>query len=251
MLEVEDVHAAYGPYRALFGVSFIVGRGDAVALLGPNGAGKSTVARVLSGLVRPTGGHVRMDGRDVTGAKPWRIARAGLAHVPEGRAIFATLSVEENLVLALGRRGSRGDVTASLAEVYERFGVLAELRRHRAGTLSGGQQRLLSLAKVFAVPPKVLVADELSLGLAPNVLDDVYENLVALRAKGVALLVVEQQVQRALGLANRSIVLDHGAVSYDGPASGAMAVISRVFAAPSQPSRVGEPRVIRALRRRS
>lgn len=231
VLEVEALRAAYGPYRALFGVTFAVPAGGAVALLGPNGAGKSTVARVVSGLVRPSGGHVRFDGHDVTGAAAWRIARAGLAHVPEGRGVFATLSVEENLVLALGRQGWRGDVAASLAQVYERFPVLSERRRHRAGTLSGGQQRLLSLAKVLAVPPKLLVADELSLGLAPSVVDDVYENLAALRQSGTALLVVEQQVDRALALASHAVVLEHGTVAYDGPSSGALEAVEGVFAA--------------------
>lgn len=232
MLEVEDLQAGYGPYRALFGVSLTVNAGEVVALLGPNGAGKSTVARVVSGLVRPSGGRVRVEGRDVTGAAPWRIARSGVAHVPEGRAIFATLSVEENLVLALGRRGARADIAAVLGSVYERFGALAALRRRRAGTLSGGQQRLLSLAKVVVVPPKLLVADELSLGLAPSVVDDVYESLVALSAAGTALLVVEQQVERALRLASRAVVLDHGTVAYDGPSSRAMEVVMRVFSAP-------------------
>lgn len=232
VLEVEDLRAGYGPYRALFGVGLTVGAGETVALLGPNGAGKSTVARVVSGLVRPSSGRVRVDGRDVTGAAPWRIARSGVAHLPEGRAVFASLSVEENLLLALGRMGTRADVVAALASVYERFGALAELRRRRAGSLSGGQQRLLSLAKVIAVAPRVLVADELSLGLAPSVVDDVYESLVALRGAGTALLVVEQQVERALALASRAVVLDHGTVAYDGPSSRAMEVVVRVFSAP-------------------
>ncbi|MGH8979485.1 MAG: ABC transporter ATP-binding protein [Acidimicrobiales bacterium] len=230
VLEVAELCASYGPYRALFGVSFTVRAGGAVALLGPNGAGKSTVARVVSGLVRPSDGRVRVDGHDMTGAPPWRIARAGLAHVPEGRAVFATLSVEENLLLALRRRGERVDMAEVLAGVYERFGVLAERRRHRAGTLSGGQQRLLSLAKVLAVPPKLLVADELSLGLAPSVVDDVYENLAELRRAGAALLVVEQQVDRALALAPDAVVLERGTVAYDGRSSGAVAVLEQVFA---------------------
>jgi branched-chain amino acid transport system ATP-binding protein len=228
ILELDEVSAAYGPYRALFGVSFSVGRGAAVALLGPNGAGKSTVARVASGLVPVSSGSVRVDGRDVTGEPAWRIARAGLAHVPEGRGVFDSLSVEENLVLSFRQRGGRGQVSASLVQAYERFPVLGERRQDRAGTLSGGQQRLLSLAKVLVAPPEVLLADELSLGLAPGVVDDVYAALADVQRKGTALVVVEQQVDRALALASSAVILEHGAVAYFGPASGALAAVKQV-----------------------
>jgi branched-chain amino acid transport system ATP-binding protein len=228
---VDDVSAAYGPYRALFGVSFAVAAGAAVALLGPNGAGKSTVARTVSGLVVPSAGRVLVAGRDVTGQPPWRIARAGLAHVPEGRAVFADLSVEENLVLSFGRRAGRRRVAPSLEEAFTRFPVLGDRRHQRAGTLSGGQQRLLSLAKVLVVPPKLLVADELSLGLAPGVVEDVYRGLDELHRAGTALLVVEQQVERALSLATDAVVLEHGTVAYAGPAAGGRAAVERVLAA--------------------
>jgi branched-chain amino acid transport system ATP-binding protein len=230
VLELDDVSAAYGPYRALFGVSFSVEHGAAVALLGPNGAGKSTVARVASGLVPVSSGSVRIEGRDVTGESAWRIARAGLAHVPEGRGIFDSLSVEENLVLSFRRRAGRTQVSASLEQAYARFPVLAERRHDRAGTLSGGQQRLLSLAKVLVVPPKVLLADELSLGLAPSVIDDVYSGLADVRRRGTAVVVVEQQVDRALALASSAVVLERGAVAYFGPASEARAVVEQVVA---------------------
>ncbi len=230
VLELEAVRAAYGPYRALFGVSFSVDRGAAVALLGPNGAGKSTVARVASGLVRVSSGSVRVDGRDVTGEPAWRIARAGLAHVPEGRGVFDSLSVEENLVLSFRRRAGRGEVSTSLERAYERFPALGQRRHDRAGALSGGQQRLLSLAKVLVAPPKVLIADELSLGLAPSVIDDVYAGLADARRSGTALVVVEQQIDRALALASSAVVLDRGAVVYFGPAQGARAVAEEVVA---------------------
>ncbi|MDA8309315.1 MAG: ATP-binding cassette domain-containing protein [Actinomycetota bacterium] len=230
VLEVDDVSASYGPYRALFAVSFTVRAGDALALLGPNGAGKSTVARVVSGLVRPTSGSVRVGGRDVTGSPAWAVARAGLSHVPEGRGVFDSLSVEENLVLAFRHRVGRRGVAPALERAYERFGVLGERRHDRAGTLSGGQQRLLSIAKVLVVPPKVLVADELSLGLAPSVVDDVYRGLADVRREGTALVVVEQQVDRALALASSAVVLERGAVTYLGPAPGARAVMAQVLA---------------------
>lgn len=230
VLELDEVSAAYGPYRALFGVSFSVGEGEALALLGPNGAGKSTVARVVSGLVPVSSGRVRVAGRDLTGEPAWRIARAGLAHVPEGRGVFVSLSVEENLVLAFGRRAQRGNVAEALERAYSRFPVLGERRGVRAGTLSGGQQRLLSLAKVLIVPPKVLVADELSLGLAPSVIDDVYAALTDVRRGGTAFVVVEQQVDRALALASSAVVLERGSVRYFGPPHGARAVVGQVLA---------------------
>jgi branched-chain amino acid transport system ATP-binding protein len=230
-LEVEHVSAAYGPYRALFDVSFIVPAGGVVALLGSNGAGKSTVARVVSGLLPTTTGAIRIAGRDVTGQPAYKIARAGMAHVPEGRGIFANLTVEENLTLAFRQRAGRRVVAESLARAYEAFPVLGERRKQRGGTLSGGQQRLLSLAKVLVVPPRLLMADELSLGLAPVVIDAVYDGLREINRAGTALLVVEQQVDRALGLAEGAVVLEHGTVAFAGPASQALAEVEKVLAA--------------------
>lgn len=229
VLELDDVSVAYGPYRALFGVSFSVHEGEAVALLGPNGAGKSTVARAVSGLVPVRSGRVRVAGRDVTGEPAWVIARAGLAHVPEGRGAFDSLSVEENLVLALRRRVGRRGLPASLDQAYARFPLLGGRRHDRVATLSGGQQRLLSQAKVLVVPPRVLVADELSLGLAPSVVDDVYAGLADVRSAGTALLVVEQQVDRVLALVSSAVVLERGAVAYAGPAPGAREAVAQVL----------------------
>ncbi len=234
-LELDGVCAAYGPYRALFGVSFSVQEGAALALLGPNGAGKSTVARVVSGLVPASSGRIRVGGSDVTGKPAWAIARTGLSHVPEGRGVFDSLSVEENLVLSLRRRAGRRNLAASLERAYARFPLLAERRHHRVGTLSGGQQRLVSLAKVLVVPPRVLVADELSLGLAPSVVDDVYAAFADVRRSGTALVVVEQQVDRALGLASTAVVLEHGSVAYVGPPSGARGVVAQVLSRRSRP----------------
>ncbi|MGH9208566.1 MAG: ABC transporter ATP-binding protein, partial [Acidimicrobiales bacterium] len=200
-LEVDHVSAAYGPYRALFDISFGVPAGGVTALLGSNGAGKSTVARVVSGLMPSTSGTIRMGGRDVTGQPAYRISRAGMAHVPEGRGIFANLTVEENLVLAFRQRLGRRSVADGLDRAYDGFPVLGERRKQRGGTLSGGQQRLLSLAKVLVAPPHLFVADELSLGLAPVVIETVYEGLRRINQAGTALLVVEQQVDRAVDLA--------------------------------------------------
>jgi branched-chain amino acid transport system ATP-binding protein len=229
-LEVDHVSAAYGPYRALFDVTLGVAAGGVTALLGSNGAGKSTVARVISGLMPSTSGAIRMGGKDVTGQPAFRIARAGMAHVPEGRGIFANLTVEENLVLAFRQRAGRRRVPESLERAYQAFPMLGERRKQAGGTLSGGQQRLLSLAKVLVVPPRVLVADELSLGLAPVVIEAVYNGLREINRAGTALFVVEQQVDRALGLASEAVILDHGGVAFAGPASQTLAAMEGVLA---------------------
>lgn len=247
-LDVDHVCAAYGPYRALFDISFSVPAGGITALLGSNGAGKSTVARVVSGLMPSTEGSIRMSGTDVTGDPAYRIARTGLAHVPEGRGIFANLTVEENLVLAFRQRLGRKKATGALAQAYEAFPILGERRKQRGGTLSGGQQRLLSLAKVLMAPPKLLVADELSLGLAPVVIETVYEGLRRINAAGTALLVVEQQVDRAVGLAQEAVVLEHGTVAYSGPAIGAKHAMEDLLARRSVGS-TGEAQVMDSLRR--
>ena len=229
ILEVAHVSASYGPYRALFDVSFSIPAGGVVALIGSNGAGKSTVARTITGLVTATDGSVRFAGTDVTRTSAWRIARLGMAHVVEGRGIFSSLTVEENLVLVFRQRAGRTSVAENLARAYEAFPILGERRKQTAGTLSGGQQRLLSLAKVLVVPPKLLVADELSLGLAPVVVDAVYESLEAINRNGTAMLVVEQQVDRVLKLASKALVLDRGRVAYDGSPAGAASAIGQLL----------------------
>ena len=219
LLEMSDISAAYGPFRALFGVSLTVREGSVVALLGANGAGKTTVARVASGLVRPTAGDVRVDGRDYAGRRPYRFARAGIVHAPEGRSVFATLSVEENLVLPFRSSGGRRGVGERLTRAYDLFPRLGERRRQLAGSLSGGEQRMLALARVLTEPPRLLVADELSLGLAPIVVDDVYRTLAAVRETGTAILLVEQYVHHAMALADDVVVLTKGEVSLAGPVS--------------------------------
>ena len=229
ILEVKNLSAGYGPYRALFDVSFSIPAGAVVALIGSNGAGKSTVARTITGLVTATEGSVTLAGTDVTKLSAWRIARLGVAHVVEGRGVFSSLSVEENLVLVFRQRAGRRSGAANLARAYEAFPILGERRKQVAGTLSGGQQRLLSLAKVLVVPPKLLVADELSLGLAPVVVDTVYEGLEAINRNGTAMLVVEQQVDRVLRLASKALVLDRGRVAYDGTPAGAATAIDQLL----------------------
>jgi branched-chain amino acid transport system ATP-binding protein len=217
LLELRDVEAGYGPFRALFGVSMAVDEGSVLALLGSNGAGKTTVARVCSGLIKPTKGKLLFDGEDVTGKRPYRLARKGIVQAPEGRSVFASLTVEENLLLPLRRTLGRSDAREGMARAYEMFPPLAKRRRQLAGTLSGGEQRMLALARVLAKPPRLLVCDELSLGLAPIVVDEVYRTLVAIREAGTTLLIVEQHVAHALGIADQVAVLVKGQVTYDGP----------------------------------
>ena len=229
VLELDEVSAAYGPFNALFGVSLAVEPGEAVALLGPNGVGKTTVARVATGLVAPTAGHVRVEGEDLTGAPAYRFARAGLAHAPEGRSVFATLTVEENLRLSFRRSKGRAGVPGALEAAFAQFPNLARRRGQVAGTLSGGEQRMLSLARVLVEAPKLLVADELSLGLAPIVVEEVYRELARLRGEGTALLIVEQQVTHALDLCDRAVLLDRGAVRWAGPAAEARSRVAEGF----------------------
>ena len=221
VLELRRVNAAYGPFRALFDVSLSVGEGETVALLGRNGAGKTTVARVASGLVAPTEGEVMVDGNDFTGVRAHRYAKAGVVHVPEGRAVFPDFSVEENLTLAFSRTRDRAGVRDALGRAFELFPPIAQRRRQIAGTLSGGEQRMLAMARVLVETPRLLIADELSLGLAPIVTDEVYAVLTRIRAAGTALLIVEQHIGHALALCDRAILLDHGAITWQGPSSEA------------------------------
>ncbi len=230
VLELRNVAAAYGPFKALFDVSLEVGPGEAVALLGANGVGKTTVARVATGLVEPSAGSVSVEGTEMSAKATYRFADAGIAHATEGRSVFATLSVEHNLALSFRRtRGSRG-VAEALDEAFTLFPALGRRRQQLGGTLSGGEQRMLSMARVMVEKPTLLVADELSLGLAPIIVDEIYVNLERLRSAGTAMLIVEQQMAHALDLCDRAILLDHGAVAWEGPAADAGTLIStRVF----------------------
>ena len=231
ILDLHHVSAGYGPFRALFDVKLTVEPGEAVALLGPNGVGKTTVARVATGLVAPTDGLVVVGGDDMTGAPVHRFRRAGIIHAPEGRSVFATLTVEENLVLSFRASRGRAEVTPALDQAFALFPALATRRKQIAGTLSGGEQRMLAMARVLVEEPKLLVADELSLGLAPKIVDEVYASLDRLRTAGTALLIVEQHVGHALDLCDRVALLDHGAIAWEGAAADAAdRVVTAVFA---------------------
>ncbi len=219
ILELRGVDAAYGPFRAIFDVSLSLMPGRVLALLGSNGAGKTTIARVCSGLVVPTSGRVIFEGTDVTGRHAYRYAQLGIVHAPEGRSVFASLTVEENLELTFRRSRGRNGVRDALDEAFTMFPRLGERRRQLAGTLSGGEQRMLSLSRVMVEHPRLLIADELSLGLAPIIVDEVYGMLARIRDAGTTLLIVEQHVHHALGLADDAIVLVKGEIAYSGPVS--------------------------------
>ncbi|HWO94735.1 MAG TPA: ATP-binding cassette domain-containing protein [Dehalococcoidia bacterium] len=219
LLRIEEVSARYGKVVALDSVTLDIPEGKVLALLGANGAGKTTLARLISGLMRPASGRILFDGHDLRRMPAHRIARLGIAHVPEGRGIFPGLSVGENLTLSLRASAkTRAERRASLDRVYTFFPVLAERRRQRAGTLSGGEQQMLALARVLAVPPRLLVADELSMGLAPRLIDLVFAALEEARRSGVTVLLVEQFADRALGFADEAAILRLGRIVWQGPA---------------------------------
>ena len=216
LLELRDIHAGYGPFRSLFGINLTIQPQAVMALLGANGSGKTTVVRVASGLIKPTQGHLLFEGDDITGKRAYKLAQLGIVHAPEGRSVFASLTVEENLVLTFREVFGRRGLKPKLEQAYALFPRMGERRRQLAGTLSGGEQRMLSLARVLVRGPKLLITDELSLGLAPVIIDEVYETLGTIRDSGCALLIVEQHVHQALTLADDVVVLAKGQVILSG-----------------------------------
>ena len=210
-LELSNVEVAYGGVPAVRGVSLSVAAGEIVGLIGPNGAGKSTTLHAVMGLL-PLGGDVLLDGRSLRGRAPEAIARSGVALVPEGRRLFAELTVEENLRLGLAGRRHGVESSDGFAALYELFPVLQEFRSRSAGALSGGQQQQLAIARALVSEPSVLLLDEPSLGLAPTIVDLVFATLGTIRDRGLAILLVEQRAQRTVALADRTHVLANGAI---------------------------------------
>jgi ABC-type branched-subunit amino acid transport system ATPase component len=229
LLVVNDLRVRYGEALALSEVSFTLEHGRALAVLGANGAGKSTLARALSGLVPVAGGRIRL-GNDEIGAWPaHRMRRAGVVHLPEGRGVFRGLTVEDNVRMAAGVLGGRASRREAVARAYELFPVLAGRRRQLAGLLSGGEQQMLSLARALSISPQLLIADELSLGLAPMLVDQVFEGLARARQTGVTLILIEQYVHRALEFADDCLVLQRGHLVWSGTARGALDEVGRHY----------------------
>jgi branched-chain amino acid transport system ATP-binding protein len=221
LLDVQDIDVRYASVQALFNVSMTVPEGSVVAVLGANGAGKSTLARTVSGLVPAERGRIVFGGEDITRWNPHRIRRAGLVHIPEGRGIFPGLSVQENLRMAVRRVGAPDERRSALEHAYEMFPALASRRNQRAGTLSGGEQQMLALARALAVTPRLVIADEMSLGLAPLIVDFVFQSIEQAAANGVTIVLIEQFIHRALGLASQCVILRQGAVAWTGPSADA------------------------------
>jgi branched-chain amino acid transport system ATP-binding protein len=213
LLRLRGVEARYGRFVALQNLSLVVPEGSVVALLGPNGAGKTTTLRTISGMLPPAAGEIVFDGMRIDGWPDHRIARAGLAHIPEGRGIFPGLTVRENLLMA--RTGTRNG-RAGLDRVFALFPVLAERLSQTAGTLSGGEQQMLSLARAVIAEPRLLMVDELSLGLAPRLVAQLFETVRQLRDQGTTILLVEQYVRHALRLADIVVILHKGRMRFIG-----------------------------------
>jgi branched-chain amino acid transport system ATP-binding protein len=212
MLELHDVRAGYGDAVVLRGVSLWVPEESVVALLGANGAGKTTLLRVASGLLKPSSGRLRLDGEDVTGRPPHALARRGVCHVPEGRGIFPHLTVRDNILVQV----AGGDVGEALDKAVSAFPILGKKLGQQAGSLSGGQQQMLSLTRAYVTEPRYVLLDEVSMGLAPVVVDEIFEFLARLAAQGCALLLVEQYITRALALADYVYLISRGRLEFAG-----------------------------------
>lgn len=210
ILDISGLEVRYGTVPAIRGLDLSIGRGEIVGLIGPNGAGKSTTLHAIMGAVRPSAGDVRLDGLSIRGRAPEQVVRAGIALVPEGRRIFAELTVEENLRLGLSGRRSKAGADEAVERVQELFPIIRETRRRHAGLLSGGQQQQLAIGRALVADPNVLLLDEPSLGLAPTIVDLVFSTLRVIAERGIGVLLVEQRAQRTVALADRTHVLANG-----------------------------------------
>ncbi len=216
MLELEGVDAGYKDLQVLWGVSLRVGEGELVALVGPNGAGKTTTLRIISGLLRPTAGSVRFHGRPLDREPPHRIVEMGISQVPEGGRIFTGMSVEENLELGAFTARARKEKAQSMKWVYQLFPRLEERKKQRAGTLSGGERQMLAIGRALMSRPSLLLLDEPSFGLAPLLVEQIFEMITEINRQGVAVLLVEQNVRAALELAQRAYVIENGRIVGEG-----------------------------------
>ncbi|UGY00973.1 ABC transporter ATP-binding protein [Bradyrhizobium quebecense] len=219
-LVVDDITVSYGRLTALRGVTLTVDEGEILFVTGPNGAGKSTLLNAIAGVVPPGSGSIMIDGARITGAAPEDIARRGFSLVPEGRNVFGALTIEENLKVGTGMRSDRKTIAGDLNRVYQEFPMLAERRHSPAGMLSGGQQQMLVIGRALMAAPRIMAIDEPSLGLAPKIIDQVYEILLRLRAqRKLTLLIVEQSSTRAMMTGGRMVLIRGGRIVLEGPAA--------------------------------
>ena len=216
MLALNDLQCNYGKVAAVRGLSLEVKRGELVSLIGANGAGKTTALRAISGIVRAVGGRIEFEGEDITRASPRRVLEMGIAHCPEGRRVFPYMSVRENLEMGCFLRSDRAGIASDFERIFERFPVLAERREQAAGTLSGGEQQMLAISRALMSRPKLVLFDEPSLGLAPNIVERTFEIIRQIRADGVTVVMVEQNAAAALELSDRAYVMEQGAVALTG-----------------------------------
>jgi len=222
MLELRSVDAGYGSFQALFGVGLEVKAGEAVGVIGPNGAGKTTLMRVISGLIRPRSGSIVMEGADVLATPPQRIVNLGIAHVPEHRRLFPRLSVEDNLKMGAYMPAARSQFAERLEFVFDLFPRMKERRHQMAGTMSGGEQQMCAIGRALMSNPKLLLLDEPSAGLAPVVVQQVFELVRRIRASGLTVLIVEQNVQQVLRIVDRAYLLEAGSIRASGTSAEVM-----------------------------
>ena len=219
MLEVKDLEVYYGMIQAIKGISFEVNQGEVIALIGANGAGKTTTLHTITGLLSPKKGSVVFEGTDITKIPAHKIVSMGMAHVPEGRRVFAELSVYENLKMGAYTRKDKNEIEESLANVYKRFPRLEERRNQMAGTLSGGEQQMLAMGRALMSKPKIILMDEPSMGLSPIFVNEIFDIIQAVSESGTTVLLVEQNAKKALSIADRAYVLETGKITMSGNAS--------------------------------
>ncbi len=222
MLKVTDLEVCYGVIRAIKGISFEVNKGEVVALIGANGAGKTTTLHTITGLIAPKAGKIEFEGKDITRMPGHKIVSLGMAHVPEGRRVFADLTVLENLKLGAYTRKDKNEIAETLKKVYERFPRLEERKGQPAGTLSGGEQQMLAMGRALMSHPDITLMDEPSMGLSPIYVNEIFDIIQSISASGTTVLLVEQNAKKALSIADRAYVLETGTISLEGKADELM-----------------------------
>lgn len=219
MLKIEDLHVSYGMIQAIKGVSFEVNEGEVISLIGANGAGKTTILHTITGLLKPKSGSIQFEGKELTATPAHQIVRFGMAHVPEGRRVFADLTVYENLLMGAYTRKDKDEIAKSLELVYNRFPRLEERKKQVAGTLSGGEQQMLAMGRALMSKPRIILMDEPSMGLSPLFVNEVFDIIKKISAGGTTVLLVEQNAKKALAISDRAYVLETGKIALTGKAS--------------------------------